>query len=67
MQEETSMDVRRLLKTFGVKADQAVTAQMRKAGVRPLRIRLVLEDLTDYGTDAPAEKLHLSVEGDIRE
>jgi hypothetical protein len=31
-----------------------------------LRIRLVLEDLTDYGYSPPEEPLYVEVEGEIR-
>ncbi len=67
MEEETSKDIRRLLKTFGVKADQAIVAQLKRTSRRPLRVRIVLEDVTDYGGAVPREKLSLEVEGEIRE
>jgi hypothetical protein len=67
MEEETSKDIRRLLKTFGVKADQAIVAQLKRTSRRPLRVRIVLEDVTDYGGAMPREKLSLEVEGEIRE
>jgi hypothetical protein len=60
-------DIRRLLKTFGVKADEAILSHLvRTPGSKPLRVRLVLEDLTDYGETSPAVPLELRVEGDIR-
>lgn len=68
MQEGSSRDdIRRLLKTFGVKADEAILAYLvRNPEVGPLRLRLLLEDLTDYG-DAPLEQpLKLEVVGEVR-
>jgi len=43
-------DIRNLLKTFGIKADEIVIAHLaRNPGDMPLQIRLILEDRTDYG------------------
>ena len=67
MEEASRNDIRRLLKTFGIQADEAITAHLaRHPGEGPLRIRLVLEDLTDYGDSPLAALLHLEVEGEIR-
>lgn len=67
MEESSRNDIRRLLKTFGVQVDEAITAHLaRHPGQKPLRIRLLLEDLTDYGGSAPDEPLHLEIEGEIR-
>lgn len=68
MAEETSSDdIRRLLKTFGIRADEAIVAHLaRQPGEKPLRVRLTLTDLTDYGDSPPAEPLHLDIEGDVR-
>lgn len=66
MEESARQDIRRLLKTFGVRADEAMIAHLaRNPGVAGLRVRVVLEDLTDYGGEEPAEPLHLVVEGEI--
>jgi len=66
MDEDTSKDIRRLLKTFGVKADQAIVTHLEETAVRPLKVRIVLEDLTEYPL-ANTPRLHLEVEGEIRE
>ena len=68
MEEATSRDdIRRLLKTFGVKADEAILGHLvRNPGVGPLRLRLLLEDLTDYGDTPPAQPLKLEVAGEVR-
>jgi hypothetical protein len=67
MQETSRDDIRRLLKQFGVRADEAVIAHLaRTSGDSPLRLRLTLEDLTDYGNHPPVTPLHLEIEGDIR-
>jgi hypothetical protein len=66
MEENVQNDIRKLLKTFGVKADQAIHAYLENhpdlAGVK---IRIVLEDTTPY-ENAPADALHLEVEGEVR-
>jgi hypothetical protein len=67
MEESSRHDIRRLLKTFGIQADEAVIAHLaRNPGVGPLRLRLVLEDLTDYAASPPAEALHVELEGQVR-
>lgn len=68
MTEDTSRkDIRRLLKTFGIQADEAVVAHLaRNPEQDELHVRLVLEDLTDYGDTPPEERLHLEIEGDIQ-
>ena len=67
MEETSRDDVRKLLKAFGVKADELVIAHLARTRLsRPLRIALVLEDRTDYAVSPPAEKLHLEMEGEVR-
>jgi ABC-type uncharacterized transport system involved in gliding motility auxiliary subunit len=60
-------DIRKLLKTFGVKADEAILSHLvRTPGGTSLRLRLTLHDLTDYGDHPPAVPLALEVEGEVR-
>jgi hypothetical protein len=60
-------DIRRLLKTFGIAADEAIVTHLaRRSGGGPLHIRLLLEDLTDYGASPPEQPLRLELEGEIR-
>lgn len=68
MEEDSSRsDIRRLLKTFGVQADEAIVAHLvRNPGVMPLHLSLILEDKTDYGDQPPDWPLHLQVEGQVR-
>lgn len=68
MMESTSRDdIRRLLKGFGIAADEAIVAHLaRLPGRRPLHLRITLEDLTDYQGEAPQEPLHLEMEGHIQ-
>ncbi len=67
MDSQSRDDIRRLLKTFGIAADEAILMHLsRNPGHDPLRIRLTLADLTDYRGSPPAEALNLEIEGDIR-
>ena len=66
MEDSSRSDIRRLLKTFGVGADEAIIRHLeRTTPSRPLRLRFVIEDLTDYA-DPAAERVHFEVEGDVR-
>lgn len=66
MEEMGRKDIRRLLKTFGIKADEAMIAHLeRNPDVETLRVRVSLEDLTDYGDLNLDEPLHVTVEGEI--
>ena len=65
MQSKAHDDIRRLLKEFGVTADETISAYLIEAKpAQPLRLRIVLEDLTEYSTQ-PREKLYLEVEGEV--
>jgi hypothetical protein len=66
MGENTQQDIRRLLKTFGIQADEAIQAYLERApGEGPLRLRLSLEDTTDYSAQHPSDPLRLEIEGQI--
>jgi len=63
---EREKDIRRLLKTFGVAADQAIQEYLDlHPEVERLDVRLELVDLTGYGAARPEPPLHLEVEGEI--
>lgn len=67
MEESSRNDIRRLLKTFGIQADEAMIAHLaRNPEVAKLQVRLVLQDLTNYGDSPPDEPLHLEMDGDIQ-
>lgn len=67
MSEETQNDIRKLLKRFGVEADRAITEYIESVpGDQPLQLRITLEDMTDYGDEAPPEWLYVTVEGEVR-
>jgi hypothetical protein len=67
MEETSRADIRRLLKTFGVQADEAISNfLLQNPATNPLTIRLSLTDLTEYGTSPPAAPLSVEVEGEIQ-
>lgn len=67
MDDQTQRDIRSLLKTFGIQADEAIQAHIAGyAGSEPLILRITLEDLTDYGEEGPSAPLFLEVEGQVR-
>lgn len=66
MDDNSRKDIRGLLKTFGVRADEAIVGHLaRNPGVSRLQLKVTLSDLTDYGDQLPAESLSLEVDGDI--
>jgi hypothetical protein len=67
MEGSSRDDIRKVLKSFGIQADEALVAHLaRLPDGDPLKIRLVLEDRTDYGGDPPEVSLGFEMEGVIR-
>jgi hypothetical protein len=66
MDDNSRKDIRALLKTFGVKADEAIVGHLAKnPDVSQLNLKVTLEDMTDYGSSAPSENLSFVVDGQI--
>lgn len=56
MSDNSRNDIRSFLKRFGIRADEAMVAHLaRNPDVKKLQVRLVLQDLTDYGDHPPTE------------
>ena len=67
MDEDTRTDIRKLLKSFGIQADEAILTHLAETSpTTPLHLRITLTDLTDYGNTPPASPLHLEIEWHIR-
>lgn len=67
MEDSSRKDIRRILKTFGIKADEAMIAHLaRNPLVDKLQVRITLTDLTDYGDRSPDTPLAVVVEDEIR-
>lgn len=66
MEDNSRKDIRALLKTFGVRADEAIVRHLaRNPGTNTLRLKVRLQDQTDYGASSPDEPLSLEVDGEI--
>ena len=67
MDDGSRKDIRRLLKRFGIQADEAMVAHLaRNPDVSQLNVRITLEDLTDYGDAETDGDLYLQIEDTIR-
>ena len=67
MEETSRNDIRRLLKTFGVKADEMILRHLIENPNAPaLKLKLIVQDLTDYGDHPPIQPLRFEVEGEVR-
>lgn len=67
MGETSRDDIRKLLKSFGVQADETLIAHItRNPGSTPLRVRIIMEDVTDYGQSPPDQPLRLEIEGEVK-
>jgi hypothetical protein len=59
-------DIRKLLKEFGLTADETVSAYLiEEKPPRPLQLRIVLEDVTPYEAP-PGQRLRVEVSGEVR-
>ena len=68
MEDISRNDIRTLLKTFGIQADDEIMHHLISAQYPgTLHLRITLDDLTNYGDQPPAEPLHVEVEGEIRQ
>lgn len=66
MDDNSRKDIRALLKTFGVKADEAIVGHLAKnPDVQQLNLKVTLEDMTDYGANSPSDALSFVVDGQI--
>jgi hypothetical protein len=67
MQDSGRKDIRRILKSFGIRADEALVAHLaRNPDLTSLRVRITLEDITEYGEYAPPAPLQVAVEDEIQ-
>ena len=66
MDDNSRNGIRRLLKTFGIQADEALVAYLaRHPDLDSLQVRITLENVSSYENGKPAESLRLVVEGTI--
>ena len=66
MEDNSRKDIRALLKTFGVRADEVIVGHLAKhPEISSLKLKVTLEDITDYGSTSPSESLSLEIDGEI--
>ena len=66
MEDNSRKGIRRLLMTFGMRADEAMVAFLaRHPEIDSLQVRITLENVTAFDSGKPAEALHLVVEDTI--
>lgn len=66
MEDNSRKGIRRLLKTFGIQADEAMVAYLaRHPEIDELQVRITLENVATYENGKPAGSLHLVVEDTI--
>jgi hypothetical protein len=64
MRSETHDDIRRLLKQFGLTADETISAYIiENKPTQPLRLRIVLEEVSPGDVVTP---LRVEVEGEVK-
>ncbi len=64
--EDTHNEIRKLLKIFGVQADEAIMARVDRLGDHgSLNLRLTLEELNDHHMALSTEPLRVIVEGSV--
>lgn len=67
MEDQTRHDIRRLLKSFGIQADEAIMEFVsRYPGTTPLRVRITLQDMSEYSDTPPGQPLFMEIEGEIQ-
>ena len=65
MRDGAHDEIRKLLKEFGLTADETVSAYLiENKPAQALKLRIVLEDITPYETP-PARSLRVEVEGEV--
>lgn len=66
MDDRSRKDIRRILKTFGIRADEAMVAHLaRNPAVEALRVRVTLEDITEYPGGDPSPPLEVTIEDEV--
>jgi hypothetical protein len=67
MEDNSRKSIRRMLKSFGIKADETLVAHLAiNPNIASLKIRITLEDLTDYGDSPPQAPLSVTIEDEIQ-
>lgn len=66
MDDRSRKDIRRILKTFGIQADEAMVAHLaRNPDVDALKVRVILQDITEYTGETPEPPLEVIIEDEV--
>jgi hypothetical protein len=66
MSQSGPTEIRQLLKIFGIQVDKEVSNFLADyPEYETIRIRLTLEDISDYGERPPTDMVNLKIEGEI--
>lgn len=66
MDDRSRKDIRRILKTFGIQADEAMVAHLaRNPEVDALKVRVILQDITEYPGSPPEQPLEVIIEDEV--
>jgi hypothetical protein len=66
MDDRSRKDIRRILKTFGIQADEAMVAHLaRNPEVEALKVRVILQDITEYPGSNPEPPLEVVIEDEV--
>ena len=67
MEDNSRKSIRRTLKNFGIKADETLVAHLAlNPNIASLKIRITLEDLTNYGDSPPQAPLSVTIDDEIQ-
>ena len=67
MDDRSRKDIRRILKIFGIQADEAMVAHLaRNPEVDTLKVRVILQDITEYSGATPEPPLGVVIDDEVR-
>ncbi len=67
MDDQSRKDIRRILKTFGIRADETLVGHFaRNPELSVIQVRITLEDLTKYPESLEIEPVSLIIEDVIQ-
>jgi hypothetical protein len=67
VEDQSRKDIRRILKTFGIQADERLVAHLaRNPELSTIQVRITLDDVTEYPDTLEVEPVSLVIEDAIR-
>ena len=66
MEDRSRKDIRRILKTFGIRADETLVGHLaRNPHLSKIRVRITLEEISGYDETLDAQPIKLVIEDEI--